>query len=230
MEFSPFDKRGYPVVSAAAGYGEWTASYEATVAVGLDCQLLPAIKSVSWNQIHHAADLGCGTGRTGEWLAQQGVRIIDGVDVTPEMLAVAEQKRIYGRLYVADVSATGLPSSAYDLCMLVLADEHLAELGPVYREAARLLVPEGNFVLLGYHPFFLMNGLPTHYHRENGDPITIQSYVHLFSEHYRAGRDAGLALAEFNECTIDEEWLQTKPKWRAYLNWPVSFVLVWRQP
>ena len=227
MEFSPFDKRGYPVVSAAAGYAEWAVTYEETVAVGLDGQLLSGIKSVTWKQVHQAADLACGTGRTGAWLSQQGVRAIDGIDLTPEMVAIAERKRVYRSLRVAEVAATGLPSKTYELCTLVLADEHLADLDPVYREAARLLVPQGNFVLLGYHPFFLMNGLPTHFHRENGDAITIQSYVHLFSEHYRAGSNAGLRLFEFNECVIDEEWLQTKPKWRAYLHWPVSFVLVW---
>jgi hypothetical protein len=110
-----------------------------------------------------------------------------------------------------------------------LADEHLAELAPVYREAARLLVANGHFVLVGYHPFFLMSGLPTHFHRENGEAVTIRSYVHLFSEHHAAGQASGLSLVEFRECVIDEHWLETKPKWRRFLHWPVSFVMVWRR-
>jgi SAM-dependent methyltransferase len=127
------------------------------------------------------------------------------------------------------VAATGLAASAYDLCTMSLADEHLAELGPVYREAARLLRPGGAFLLIGYHPFFLMNGMPTHYHRADGEAVTIRSYVHLFSEHFAASREAGLAPADFLECTIDEDWLRTKPKWRKYLHWPVSFALTWRR-
>jgi len=132
-------------------------------------------------------------------------------------------------LHLADVAGTPLASSAYDLCMLVLADEHLAELEPVYREAARLLTPGGHFVLIGYHPFFLMRGMPTHYHRvtANREAIAIRSYVHLFSEHFHAASKAGVAIAEFQECVIDEKWLLGKPKWREYLNWPVSFALVW---
>jgi hypothetical protein len=39
----------------------------------------------------------------------------------------------------------------------------------------------------------------------------------------------GLQLVEFRECVIDEKWLLAKPKWREYLNWPVSFALVWRR-
>jgi SAM-dependent methyltransferase len=229
MDFSPFDKRGYPTVKARIAYGEWAARYEATVATGLDCPLLAELTSPDWINLATAVDLACGTGRTGAWLAQRGVRHIDGVDITAAMLELAKRKSVYRHLQVADVAATALRSSRYELCTMVLADEHLAQLKPVYREAARLLSHRGNFVLIGYHPFFLMNGVPTHYHRGNGEAVTIESHIHLFSEHFDAGVAAGLSLAEFRECVIDEQWLLTKPKWRDYLNWPVSFALVWKR-
>lgn len=229
MDYSPFDKRGYPVVDAARGYGEWAASYEETVAAGLDEPLLARLTALDWPRLRTAVDLACGTGRTGAWLRRNGVAAIDGVDVTPEMMAVAAQKNVYRRLIRGDVAATGLAAGAYDFCVMSLADEHLEHLAPVYREAARLLAPGGTFLLVGYHPFFLMNGMPTHYHRADGEAVAIRSYVHLFSEHFAAARAAGLGLAEFQECVIDEAWLKTKPKWRKHLNWPVSFAMVWRR-
>ena len=230
MDHSFFDSRGYPIVSVQAGYGEWAGHYDETVAAGLDRPLLERLTSVNWSQVKQAVDLACGTGRTGVWLEQQGVASIDGIDLTQQMLDVAASKRVYERLQVADITATSLPSSAYDLCTLVLADEHLARLEPAYREVARLLARGGQFVLIGYHPFFLMRGMPTHYHRGKGhEAITIRSYVHLFSEHFAAARQAGLRLAEFQECVIDEDWLSSKPKWREFLNWPVSFALVWNR-
>jgi SAM-dependent methyltransferase len=230
MDFSLFDRRRYPVVSAQAGYAEWAENYEDTVALGLDRPLLLRLTSVNWSQVQRAADLACGTGRTGVWLKQRGVQTVHGIDLTPQMLEQAAAKEAYEQLQIADVANTPLASSTYDLCMLVLADEHLAELAPVYREANRLLVPGGTFVLIGYHPFFLMQGLPTHYHRTSDqEAVTIQSYVHLFSEHFDAAQTAHLAVAEFRECVIDEEWLTTKPKWRDFLNWPVSFALVWKK-
>jgi SAM-dependent methyltransferase len=228
MDFAPFDKRGYPVVSVPAGYAEWARDYEATVATGLDRPLLEALTSIDWEAIATAADLACGTGRTGFWLRQQGVQLIDGVDITPEMLEIARAKGVYRHLDCTDVSRTELPPASYRLCTLVLADEHLADLTPVYQEAARLLVSTGYFILIGYHPFFLMSGTPTHYHRADGEAVTIRCYVHLFSEHHQAGTEAGLELIEFRERLIDEDWLQNKPKWRAYQRWPVSFALVWR--
>jgi SAM-dependent methyltransferase len=230
MDFTHFDKRNYPVVSARSGYGEWAEHYDSTVAEGLDRPLLGALGAVQWPSVRSAVDLACGTGRTGVWLQQQGVRAIDGVDLTPEMLERARAREIYRTLKVADIAATGLPSSGYDLCTMVLADEHLADLKPVYREAARLLGPGGSFVVVGYHPYFLMNGIPTHYHRASGEAVTIESHIHLFSAHVAAAYEAGLSLNECREGVIDEAWLRDKPKWRRFLHWPVSFAFAWRRP
>ena len=69
MDFSSFDRRGYPVVSVEAGYAEWANNYDATVTAGLDQPLLDSLTSVNWRQVRRAADLACGTGRTEEWLA-----------------------------------------------------------------------------------------------------------------------------------------------------------------
>jgi SAM-dependent methyltransferase len=224
-----FDKRRYPTTSAAEGYGEWAATYEETMAAGLDRPLLPRLTSIDWRALAQAADLAAGTGRTGEWLKAHGVAAIDGIDLTPEMLALAKTKNVHRRLVLADLAATPLASESYDLVVMSLADEHLKELGPAYAEAARLASHSGKFLLVGYHPFFLMNGLLTHFHRSGGEAVTIESYVHLFSDHFAAATAAGLRLVEFQECVIDEEWLTTKPKWRQYLNWPASFALVWEK-
>jgi SAM-dependent methyltransferase len=201
MDFSLFDRRGYPVVPVEMGYAEWANDYDATVTAGLDQPLLDSLTSVNWREVRRAADLACGTGRTGAWLKNHGVATIHGVDLTQKMLEIAASKHAHEQLHLADVSSTPLPSSDYDLCMLVLADEHLAELEPVYREASRLLVAGGHFVLVGYHPFFLMRGIPTHYHRTapNREAVAIRSYVHLFSEHFHSASKAGLDILEFQD-------------------------------
>src|SRR2546421_4123321 len=116
VDFAAFDARGYRTVDVRSGYGEWVATYEQTVEDAMDLELLDALREVPWPAIRTAVDLGCGTGRTGAWLLRErGVRSIDGVDLTPEMLAVAESSGVYRRLAEADVSATGLASDAYDI-------------------------------------------------------------------------------------------------------------------
>jgi SAM-dependent methyltransferase len=126
--------------------------------------------------------LACGTGRTGAWLRERGVGIIDGVDITPEMLAGAASRSIYRRLVEADVGCTGLDNAAYDLAIQALAEEHLPDLAPLYNEAARIARSGGHFILVGYHPHFLMAGLVTHFHRTDGEPGAIRSTVHLMSD------------------------------------------------
>jgi SAM-dependent methyltransferase len=211
------------------GYREWAATYEDTVQDEMDLRLLSRLRSVRWAGVRRAVDLACGTGRTGLWLRKMGVEAIDGVDLTPEMLSVAKRRRIYARLRNADALATGLAAAAYDVCIEVLADEHIADLGPLYREAARLTRARGTFVIVGYHPYFLMAGIPTHFDAASGEPIAIESHVHLFSDHVKAAGDAGWALVEMEEGLIDERWVARKPKWEKYRDRPVSFAMVWRK-
>lgn len=229
MDFSPFDTRKYPTTSVTEGYGEWANTYEDSVHDEMDLKLLSRVKSFDWKNIHNALDLACGTGRIGVWLKQQGVANIDGVDVTAEMLAKAKEKGAYRLLFNGDVLNTKLEGASYDLCTMSLADEHLRDISPLYTEASRLLKPGGHFVIVGYHPFFLMNGLITHFHKGNGDPQAIESYVHLFSDHVNAAYKQGLSLLQMDEGIIDDSWIATKPKWQKYKNRPVSFCFVWKK-
>jgi SAM-dependent methyltransferase len=225
--FSVFDTRHYPTLAVQAGYREWAASYDATVLDLMDLRLLAGLRDVAWTTIGRAVDLACGTGRAGVWLKRAGVAAIDGVDFTPEMLARAQATGVYDRLALADIAATGLGAGAYALVTEVLANEHLADLGALYREAARLAAPGGRFVTVGYHPHFLMLGIPTHFDRPSGDAVAIESHVHLMSDHVNAAHSAGFRLAEMAEGVVDDAWIALKPRWACYRHHPVSFVMVW---
>jgi SAM-dependent methyltransferase len=228
MDVSRFDARNYRTVSVREGYGQWAETYEDPVLDLLDLRLLDRLESVPWARVEQAADLACGTGRIGRWLRSQGVGEIDGVDLTPQMLERAHARQIYRRLHLANLEETPLPGGEYGLVTVVLADEHLPGLGPLYREAARIAQPEGWCVLVGYHPFFLLNGIPTHFDSPSGEPLAIECYVHLFSDHVHAALQSGWRLREMQEGLVDEAWLEHKPKWRRYLRQPVSFAFVWR--
>ena len=226
--FSSFDMRNYPTVPAREGYERWAATYEDTVEDAMDVALLERLR-VDWEAAGRAADLGCGTGRTGQWLASRGVGEIDGVDLSPAMLAAARARGVYASLREGEVGDTGLDSGAYGLVTCCLVDEHLADLRPLYAEAARLLGPGGDFVLVGLHPHFIVAaGMPTHFDdAESGEAVAIETHVHLLSEHVAAARAAGLVLAELREQTIDDEWVALKPKWERFRGHPISFAAVW---
>src|SRR5262245_4021532 len=229
LEFSHFDRRRYPVVPVREGYRQWLPSYEATVEDEMDLVLLEALESVPWTGVARVADLGCGTGRTGAWLRARGIGRLDGIDLTPEMLAMARDRAIYDRLVEADIAATGLAGGAYDLVTTCLVDEHLPDLGPLYREASRLVRPRGLHVLVGYHPHFIMTaGIPTHFDRAPRESVAIETYVHLFSDRVAAARAAHLSLIEMRERLVDDRWIALKPRWAEFRHHPVSFALVWQ--
>jgi SAM-dependent methyltransferase len=227
MDMSRFDQRNYRTVSVTEGYRRWVPSYEGTVLDLMDIRLLDRLTTVEWASVRDVADLGCGTGRIGVWMRDRGVGAIDGVDLTPEMLDLAREKDVYRTLEVADVSSTGLDSDRYDVVTSGLVDEHLPGLDPIYGEAARIARPGGKFVIVGYHPFFLMGGIPTHFDDPDGEPVAIQCYVHLFSDHVRAATRAGWRLFEMDEGVIDDAWVSQKPKWDRYRDRPISFAFVW---
>jgi len=226
--FARFDQRHYRTVSVRDGYRDWSPSYENTVVDSMDLALLDRIVTVPWATMSRVVDLGCGTGRTASWLRAKGVTRIDGVDVTPEMLDVARAKSLHERLIEGDVRSTGLDGDVYDLVVCCLVDEHLPEVTGLYREARRLLRADGTFVLVGFHPYFIMSaGMPTHFDGEDGDPVAVETYVHLHSEHVAAAKAVDLVATELHEGLIDDEWIRRKPKWEAYRDWPISFAWVW---
>ncbi len=228
-DFAPFDARGYRTVDVRSGYAQWAATYEETVEDAMDLELLDALQ-VPWAGAERAADLGCGTGRTGAWLRERGVRSIDGVDLTPEMLERAAARGVYDRLVEAAVTATTLPSDDYDLIVTCLIDEHLPTLEPLYAEATRLARPDATYVLLGFHPQFIMaSGMPTHFDGPDGEPVAIETHVHLLSDHVNAATAAGWQLTELRERTVDDAWLKRKSKWAPLRGQPIAFATSWHR-
>ena len=71
-------------------------------------------------------------------------------------------------------------------------------------------------------------GVPTHFDSASGEPVAIETHVHLLSEHVNTAMEAGWVLAEMRERVIDDAW-EVKPQWGQYRGHPVSFAFVWRK-
>jgi SAM-dependent methyltransferase len=227
-DFARFDRRHYPTVPVREGYEAWAPTYEDTVDDLMDVALLERITSVDWAELTRVADLGCGSGRTAAWLRRHGKFPIDGVDATPAMLERARARGGHERLVEADVRHTGLDAGAYDLVTCVLVDEHLPELAPLYSEARRLLGATGTFVLVGVHPYFLMAvGMPTHFETPDGEPVAIETHLHLPSEHVAAAAAEGFGASELHEALVDDRFIARKPGWADYRDLPFSYAWAW---
>jgi hypothetical protein len=75
----------------------------------------------------------------------------------------------------------------------------------------------------------MASGMPTHFDAASGDPVAIETYVHLTSDHVAAARETGWSLLKMKERLVDDRWLALKPKWTEYRNLPVSFAMAWRR-
>jgi SAM-dependent methyltransferase len=195
----------------------------------MDYPLLEGIQTVIWEHLEAVADLACGTGRIGVWLKEHGVHWLDGVDLTEAMRAPARAKGIYRSHSLADLRQTPFSAHSYELVSVGLADDHLSELVPLYQEAARLVRPQGYLLLLGYHPFFPLSGIPATFEQGPGVLVAIEGYVHLFSKHVQAASHCGWQLRELYERLIDEEWIARRPRAAKHKGWPVSFACLWQQ-
>lgn len=128
-------------------YDEWAATYDADMA---RYNYVSAAVAAGFLAAHLAdkdaviLDAGCGTGLGGAALRERGFATIDGVDISPQMLAQADAKKIYRRLAPGDIIAgLDIADDAYDglLCAGAFTVGHLppACLG----ELARVVRPGG---------------------------------------------------------------------------------------
>ena len=98
------------------------------------------MKEIVTNQSEVILDYGCGTGLSGSALQAVGFTNIDGLDVSQEMVSLAEKKSIYKKLTVFDPS-TKIP---------VHADQYkiITAIGVIGAGAAPLEVFDNLFSLL----------------------------------------------------------------------------------
>jgi SAM-dependent methyltransferase len=231
LAFAPYDTRCYRTVTVTEGYREWAPTYDSTVDDRIDISLLEALETVPWRSVTKLLDLACGTGRIGVWARAHGVTFVDGLDFSPFMLKRAAAKKVYARLIQADLMSENctIPNSPYTVVASCLTACHLPDLMPLYNLAARALQQQGLFIVVDYHPYMLLGGVPTHFERANDEPVAIQNVVHLFHDHVRAAHRVDLRLVELRERLVDEEWVAERPKMARYQHRPISFAAVWQR-
>ena len=104
---------------ARSVYAQWAASYDRDVFSTLKVTGTDTIADLVCEHtadIHSARvlDAGCGTGAVAARLKAHGFDLIDGVDLSPEMLKIAEAKQLYQTLIEADLNQPlDLPHSPY---------------------------------------------------------------------------------------------------------------------
>ena len=91
-------------------------------------------------------DLGCGTGLAGE-VFRSRAKVLDGVDLSPAMIAAAGAKKIYDHLAVGDIeTALSEAGPKYDLILAADTLVYLGDLGLLLKGVRCRLEPDGYFL------------------------------------------------------------------------------------
>lgn len=152
-------------------------------------------------RFRHGLDLGCGTGLAAPLIAPR-VAVLDGVDLSPAMLAHARALGLYGRLEAADMSdaLAAVPAACLDLIVAADALCYLAELAPLFAAAARALEPAGLFAFT----------VETH----GGEGVLLRDtlrYAHPATTVRAAAAEAGLRVRLLEEASTRNEKGQPVP-------------------
>lgn len=169
--------------------------------------LVPA--DAAWGR---ALDIGCGTGLAGEVFRARAAWL-EGVDLSPGMVAAAARKKLYDRLETAEAVAflRGLPESAYDFCVAADMVIYLGDIGPMFAAVARVLRPGAMFALTAQ--------------RGEGDGFVLggdQRFWHSAPYLRRSAATAGLDVVLLQEAVSRTEKGRDVPGLIAVLRRPVA--------
>lgn len=142
-----------------------------------------------------ALDLGCGTGLAAPFLAEVADRL-EGVDLSPAMLAQADELGLYDALHEGEMGAV-LEQVAPGLCDLILAADalcYVADLSALFAAAAAALAADGLFAFT----------LETH----EGDDVLLRDtlrYAHGRGHLLAAADGSGLAVVHLGAASARTE-------------------------
>jgi predicted TPR repeat methyltransferase len=144
-------------------YDEWACDYN-TDLINEYGYIAPYISVNKFESFHpiksiEIIDVGCGTGLVGKELDKLGYSNIDGYDISPEMLKIAKQTKIYGKLEQIDLNKRFLlPSKTYD-ALLCVGSFGYSALGPKAIKNLVTLVKSGGmiFIFMNSEPFGSQN-------------------------------------------------------------------------
>lgn len=154
-------------------YREWADSYEDDFVTGhhyvCHLRVVERFAAAARRSDGPVLDIGCGTGVVGWALSRQGSWAIDGLDISPDMLAVAHEKMnqagepVYGALIEADLTQPlDIASNIYG-AVVSAGTFTIGHVGPAaVGELTRITRPGGLLVLGVNSLFFERRGFQAH--------------------------------------------------------------------
>jgi SAM-dependent methyltransferase len=192
------------------GYDRWSAHYDAgdnpmvaATAWALDTRPLEVAGA-------RVLEVGCGTGRHAASILAAGARAYVGVDGSPGMLAIARAREPRATWHHADLAALPPLGDPFDVALIVLVLEHIADLRAVFRAVTAALRPGGLLRIVEIHGDLVAAGTVAHFH--DTSEVRFTSVAHSPPTITAALADAGLSIEHLAEHVADGALLAAVPR------------------
>ncbi|KAI1419154.1 S-adenosyl-L-methionine-dependent methyltransferase [Xylaria sp. FL1777] len=157
-------------------YAEWANTYNSDLKTSAHDYVAPSIVaetafklSVQTNRT--ILDAGCGTGLVGVALAKRGATTIDGLDLSPHMLEVAEKSGVYQSVFLGDLTK---------------------EIAKPSQELVRVLKDDGHIVITVLEEIWLSGGFKAEVGKLEAEGVVNVLSTEL--RHYLKGKDKAYVL------------------------------------
>jgi ubiquinone/menaquinone biosynthesis C-methylase UbiE len=187
-------------------YDIWSKQYDTNTNKTRDLEA-KALRIVLKNFVFdNCLEIGCGTGKNTAWLLTKAKRIT-AVDLSEEMLAEAKKKIKSGHVKFLQDDIThdwNFIKDKYDLISFSLVLEHIENLDHVFREASKVINPDGLIYIGELHPFKQYLGTKARFDTEEGTEV-LTCFNHNISDFTQSAKKYGFEITEINEFFDNEE-------------------------
>lgn len=189
------EKKQPAVLSPLEGYDRWAASY---------AEESNPIKNASDRFIEKYLtnlrgktflDAGCGHGKFCIEAQQQGAAFVQGIDLSPAMVALAQPRCPSGEFLCDDLTTAKLKQKYFDLIVCGLVLGHIENLDAALDNLLNALHPEGVLLITDFHPFLtLQHARRTFRDKSSGRVYEIRHHLHLFQSYFSCFARHGMAV------------------------------------
>lgn len=217
-------------LTSREGYAAWASCYDddGNPLIALEG---PVVGSMFGPVAGMAAlDVGCGTGRQTRALVEAGAKVV-ALDPSVEMLEQARRKLVGREIaWVRHALPDPLPfpDHGFELAVMGLVAEHIADLAAAMRDLARVVRPGGRLVLSALHPARTAEGQRARFiDPETGLRWPIATIHRSIEEYLGLGEAAGWHLIEEKSLIVGADLAGSHPRAERYVGMPLGWVAAW---
>jgi ubiquinone/menaquinone biosynthesis C-methylase UbiE len=187
-------------------YNRWSENYDTIPNKTRDAEAGVLRHLLSKVKFSNVIELGCGTGKNTQWLAERADHVV-AVDFSEEMMNEAKKKIAAPNVEftVADVTKPWVfLDKTADLITCSLILEHIENIEFIFEQASQNLIREGLFYIGELHPYKQYQGTKARFETDSG-LVTLDCFTHHISEYMGAATKNKFSSLSLNECFDDND-------------------------